>query len=131
MAVMKDLNLAALETQIRERREALVADVRQHLHRADDPDKLALLNHMEEVGDWVEADLLNELDIAQLRHEVEQLRAVDAALARIKAGTYGVCAECGETIALERLHAYPTAQTCVSCQKELEHLSTSVQKHSL
>ncbi len=43
------------------------------------------------------------------RHLVE----IDAALARVSAGTHGVCAVCGEPIPPGRLEARPTATTCV------------------
>ena len=38
---------------------------------------------------------------------------VDAALARVEAGTYGICEVCGEPIPDGRLEARPTARTCV------------------
>jgi RNA polymerase-binding transcription factor DksA len=46
---------------------------------------------------------------------VEELRAIDAALARIEAGTYGTCAECGEPIESRRLEAVPHTATCSAC----------------
>jgi RNA polymerase-binding protein DksA len=45
----------------------------------------------------------------------EQLAAIDAALARIAAGSYGSCAACGDEIAAARLRAVPTASTCAAC----------------
>jgi DnaK suppressor protein len=45
----------------------------------------------------------------------EHLADVDAALARIAAGTYGVCERCGREIAPDRLRARPTARTCITC----------------
>lgn len=44
-----------------------------------------------------------------------QLRAVDAAGARLTAGTYGVCVECHRQIATARLDALPEAATCIQC----------------
>ncbi|GGM40162.1 TraR/DksA family transcriptional regulator [Promicromonospora citrea] len=44
-----------------------------------------------------------------------RLADVDAALARIADGTYGVCERCGRPIARERLLARPTARTCIAC----------------
>lgn len=41
---------------------------------------------------------------------------VEAALARIAAGTYGRCVDCGTTIDAERLEARPQAARCISCQ---------------
>ncbi|MGU3409372.1 TraR/DksA family transcriptional regulator [Microbacterium sp. M1A1_1b] len=45
------------------------------------------------------------------RHRIEQ---VDAALARLDAGTYGTCAVGGEPIPEARLAAVPWAATCVA-----------------
>jgi DnaK suppressor protein len=45
----------------------------------------------------------------------EQVAAVDAALARLAAGTYGVCGQCGQPIGNERLGARPAATTCIRC----------------
>ncbi len=108
------------ESLLRMRREVIVAGIRQHLHRSDDPDNLVLANHLEEVGDWAEADLFNDTDIAQLSHELAELREIDAALLRIKAGTYGVCADCGEPISLDRISAQPIALYCLPCQELFE-----------
>lgn len=43
----------------------------------------------------------------------DHLREVDAAIDRVKAGTYGVCEVCRLPIAAARLGAKPTARTCV------------------
>jgi len=40
---------------------------------------------------------------------------IDRAMERLDAGTYGTCERCGQPITFERLNAYPTALTCVSC----------------
>ena len=45
----------------------------------------------------------------------QHLVEVDAALARLDEGTYGVCARCGGAIAAGRLEARPTARTCITC----------------
>lgn len=47
----------------------------------------------------------------------KQLDEVSGALKRIENGTYGICANCSKPISLERLRAYPAAQTCVDCAK--------------
>ena len=38
---------------------------------------------------------------------------VEAAVARVQCGTYGVCIVCGEPIAPARLEARPSAPTCL------------------
>jgi len=52
---------------------------------------------------------------ALARAAAGRVEEVDAALARLDAGTYGTCASCGEPIAPGRLEARPTARTCVTC----------------
>ena len=44
-----------------------------------------------------------------------RLEAIDTALARIDAGSYGLCTRCGESISLERLAALPSTAVCVNC----------------
>ena len=45
----------------------------------------------------------------------QSIRAIEAALGRIEAGSYGVCMSCGEDIASARLKAVPEATCCVDC----------------
>ncbi|CCG02516.1 TraR/DksA family transcriptional regulator [Blastococcus saxobsidens] len=49
---------------------------------------------------------------ADLHRQIEE---IDAALARIEAGTYGRCAGCQAEIPEERLELRPFASTCVAC----------------
>ncbi|MGB9606484.1 MAG: TraR/DksA family transcriptional regulator, partial [Bryobacteraceae bacterium] len=42
---------------------------------------------------------------------------VDAALERIRAGTYGICRACGRPIGARRLKAVPWCSLCISCQE--------------
>lgn len=61
-----------------------------------------------------------DLEFALDEHETAELRLLDAALERIRAGTYGRCIDCGEPIALARLQAAPAAPRCVVCQQSSE-----------
>ena len=63
-----------------------------------------------------ERDLAFALDERETAH----LSAVDAALARIDAGTYGECTDCGTEISAARLRATPEAARCVHCQEKAE-----------
>jgi DnaK suppressor protein len=45
-----------------------------------------------------------------------QLSDIDAALARIEKGTYGVCAKCGIDIPTARLEFRPSSIYCVDCK---------------
>ena len=41
---------------------------------------------------------------------------IDRALAKIDAGTYGLCEQCGQPIVRARLEALPYAALCVACK---------------
>lgn len=48
-----------------------------------------------------------------------EIRQIQAALERVEAGTYGVCASCGEDIAPKRLEALPSTLHCLECAARL------------
>lgn len=48
-----------------------------------------------------------------------ELRQVDDALARMDAGTYGICANCSRPIPAARLEVRPFAEHCVTCAEKL------------
>lgn len=68
------------------------------------------------------AQVATERDIAFAigEHETAALGAIEAALARMAAGTYGLCTGCGTHISPARLHASPDAPRCVHCQEAFE-----------
>jgi DnaK suppressor protein len=101
-------------------RQRLLAQRQQMVKRIFDlEDDLQIIGEAEreiERTDRVQAEaseeVLEQLD-EQSRREVE---AIDLALARIEAGTYGDCDVCGKAINLARLDALPMARRCTSCQ---------------
>jgi Prokaryotic dksA/traR C4-type zinc finger len=50
----------------------------------------------------------------------ETLVAIDGALGRLDAGSYGRCEGCGDAIGSIRLEALPHAAFCVRCQRRAE-----------
>jgi RNA polymerase-binding protein DksA len=70
----------------------------------------------EEGGEGATANVDREIDLqlsAQARAAVEE---IDAALAKIEAGSYGYCESCGIQIPEARLEAIPHARLCVNCK---------------
>jgi len=59
-------------------------------------------------GEWQRVEALRD---AALRDHA----AVVDALARVDAGTYGICVRCGQPIPAARLEVRPTATMCVPC----------------
>jgi len=63
-----------------------------------------------------------EHELALAHNSRELLAQNERALARIEAGTYGICESCGEPIGKARLQAFPRATLCVTCkQREERH----------
>jgi RNA polymerase-binding transcription factor DksA len=49
-----------------------------------------------------------------------EMRMIQAALDRIAAGSYGICARCGEDISEERLDVLPYTPICKDCASAVE-----------
>jgi DnaK suppressor protein len=56
-----------------------------------------------------------DLTAATLNRERQTLREIEAALARLQAGNYGICDSCSVLIPKARLEALPWARLCVNC----------------
>jgi DnaK suppressor protein len=113
-------NLEQIQVGLREQRTLLMRRVRDHLHRSEDPVVLALVYSLPDSDDAPLLDLLADMDLAVLGREIAELNDIDDALARIAAGTYGLCAECGDKIDVERLTVQPAARLCLDCRAAFE-----------
>ena len=60
------------------------------------------------------------MQLSAIDHVGVAVEDIDAALARMKKGTYGVCSYAGRKIPLERLEAIPWADVCVDCKQRVE-----------
>lgn len=56
-----------------------------------------------------------EFNLAELQRAEDQAQEVRAALARLEAGTYGLCLKCGQPIDDERLEFLPLSTLCIRC----------------
>ncbi len=59
-------------------------------------------------------------DLALRDRATSHLALVDAALARLDAGTFGACLRCGKPIAAARVEALPWAAYCIDCQRAVD-----------
>jgi len=46
------------------------------------------------------------------------LQAIEEALQRVEAGTFGLCRDCGQMIADARLDAIPWTRVCITCKEK-------------
>ena len=106
-----DINIEQIETELIERRQALIGrmeQLNQEKTRADEPltqdiDDQVIAVELDQVIDGLD-------DIA-----VKQLNLINSALERINEGEYGNCIMCGEKISAKRLKALPYVLTCINC----------------
>lgn len=113
-------NLQELESLLLQRRQELQAQIDPQLHRSDDPKALVLTAQEVAEDNAAVADVLNDTDLAQLELDLAEVVEIDAAMGRIKAGTYGTCTACEEPIPIARLRALPSAHFCIDCQAKSE-----------
>jgi RNA polymerase-binding protein DksA len=62
------------------------------------------------------ADLVVDLNLAEIDRDLDELRDIEGALLRMIDGSYGICDACDRVIDLRRLAAAPAARRCVDCQ---------------
>jgi len=112
--------LGLLQQRLCERRRELLATLHGEygdLAGARPPEELGPESHPDETASRKATD---QLRTALAQHDFDELQQIDAALARIAAGRYGACVDCGDPIGYERLVAAPYTSRCVSCQTAFE-----------
>ena len=60
------------------------------------------------------------VEMRAINRQIKLISKIDAALKRIKDGTYGFCEETAEPIGLKRLMARPVATLCIAAQEKHE-----------
>lgn len=72
---------------------------------------MALEDEIDDIEDMADLQIQNTKDQKIIAHLESELFEIEAALARIKNGTYGICEKTGKNIPIERLKANPMART--------------------
>jgi RNA polymerase-binding transcription factor DksA len=106
-------------------------EIRLELLESDDQTYIALAGQVHDTGEASVADLLVDLQFADIDRHIQEIRDIDAALLRIAGGSYSVCIDCHITIDIGRLQAYPTAKRCHRCQVNHEHVYARVSGPSM
>lgn len=117
---MSTASHAAFKKQLLEQRAVVMAQL-SALRGGDIGRVQASAEHFTETQDSrAQVNTERELEFALDEHESAELAAINAALGRIEAGSYGQCTDCGVQIPEARLHAAPEAPRCIACQTQLE-----------
>jgi len=66
------------------------------------------------------SDQLAEVTAALRLAARSALAEIDAALARLRDGTYGRCVRCGQSVLVQRLEILPATALCMPCQQAAE-----------
>lgn len=107
--------LQAEKRRLEDERDRLAVRPRTGEEGSDHPDYD--VNHPADAG----SDLFaRQKEMALAENTEGLLSLIDTALAKIHAGTYGICDVCGVRIPAARLRAVPWATMCVSCQGRFE-----------
>jgi len=119
---LSETDLQSLSAVLKQRRAQVGTEVQERLHRhgLTTHDDAALPNRREETDDEAAADTAARMDILAVARDAEELAGLESALKRLSEGEYGICVECGDTIARERLFANPAATRCAECQQFAE-----------
>lgn len=121
MTALSQASLKQYRERLRARRDELREAVRQGLLNTRDESYAQLAGRVHDYEDESVAELIMDLNLAELDREAHELYAVEQALVRIDGGSFGICVDCSEPIADKRLEAYPTAERCIECQERYEH----------
>jgi RNA polymerase-binding transcription factor len=122
---------AQVANMLRERERVLRAEIRESLLRSGDDAHKELAGLVHDTGDESVANLLADLEFAAIDRDVNELRDIENALARLSRDGFGICADCGEPIGLPRLKANPAAVRCHACQSRRERSYAHPEPHTL
>ena len=95
-------------------RRHLLGEVREQI--AASGERLGSANQTKIAEDDAPADAVAAMDLVMVIRERQELQEIEAALARIRDGSYGICIDCGGEIGRARLIADPRAKHCLACQ---------------
>lgn len=129
--MMNEQQTALAKQRLLERSEALRLDIQRELRKYEDQPYNELAEFVADSGDQSVADLLSDLNLAEITRDVEELRDVEFALKRLAEGNYNKCIDCGTTIDPQRQEANPAAVRCVECQRAFENRDGEEQYPSL
>ena len=113
-------DLQSLLQLIERREQDLRARVAAEKERATTEMTSQLEGVVGDGADYAGARIRAGIENEMVERHLRDLSAIESARQRIRAGTYGTCADCGEPIGRERLRANPVALRCAECQTARE-----------
>jgi DnaK suppressor protein len=112
--------LEELRATLKARARQLREEIRQTLIKSDEEQYTMIADQVRDLEDDSFADLMVDVNLAEIDRDLQELRLIDAAFLRLSDGTYGQCDGCGSPIDFDRLRAAPFASRCFDCQSAFE-----------
>ncbi len=119
---MKTGDYHACEQLLKEMKEKLESSI---LRLSEELEGIATddtINDMEDLASLESESMHHTALLKQQRHELNE---VIHALGKFKNGSYGICEESGDTIALKRLLVEPHTRYCITDAKKIEKESSA------
>lgn len=111
--------LSTLTKMLDRRYQSLLEEVRDELEQSENQQYVELIGRTPgDSGDESVGDALADLNLGIIDRHIQEIRDIEAAKARIKDHSFGICIGCGADIGFERLLAYLTAKRCIVCQQQ-------------
>ena len=128
---LQNKQLDSLQAAMRARQTQLREEIRQALIKSDSEHYLQIADSVRELEDESFADLIVDVGLAEIDRDLDELRAIDAALLRVADGSYGICEACDKPIDVKRLNLTPQALRCIDCQTIFERTHFQKTGHTL
>lgn len=113
---MRKQRLENIRKRLLDLREELLLEVKQKNAQA-----AALTDQgVPDLGDLGVTDNLGEFLHLLSDSKREEILKIDDTLERLRSGDYGLCQECGESIAIGRLEVAPYTRFCLACKRKRE-----------
>ena len=120
---MTPQDLAQYRAQLLQERQSLLDRMAQQRDGATSRIEAAVAHFARTEDSTAQVNTARDLELALTEHEAAEMQAIDEAISRLEAGSYGVCQDCGEHITPARLTAQPSARRCTACQAVAEKIA--------
>tara|TARA_B100000902_G_scaffold158515_1_gene154506 strand:+ start:2926 stop:3342 length:417 start_codon:yes stop_codon:yes gene_type:complete len=113
---MCEKHKAYFKTKLLEWKKDLIKTNNEALYNSSMDDNSTSADIVDQASSYTEKNV----EMRAINRQIKLISKIDAALRRIKDGTYGFCEETAEPIGLKRLMARPVATLCIAAQEKHE-----------
>ena len=113
---MCDKHRAYFKQKLTEWKNEIIKSNSQALYSSNLVDNVSSPDIVDQASSYTEKNV----EMRAVNRQIKLVSKIDAALKRLKNGTYGFCEETGEPIGLKRLIARPIATLCIAAQEKHE-----------